>query len=129
MSERHAIAGPARGECLPEDRVGACVRLPLDGPPSLRWSDALTAHLAVALTGHPGVGHLRLNHVVQGADIVLEGIEPVDAEDLGPAVRAAMEAADRACERAPEEECRRNMEQVVADRVARAIEAGVRVGR
>ena len=129
MSEHHAIAGPAKGECLPADRVGACVRLPLDAPPSLRWSEALTAHLAVSLTGHPGVGHLRLNHVVQGADIVLDGIEPIVAGHLGPLLRNAIDAANRACERDPEAASCPNMEQWRADQVARAIEASVRVGR
>jgi hypothetical protein len=129
MTESHAIAGPARGECLPRDRVGACVRLPLDCPPTRRWSEALTAHLAVSLTGHPAVGHLRLDHLVQGADIVLEGVEPAEAEQLGPVLRDAMSAADRACGDDAQDGQQWNMEQQEADRVAGTVEAGARISR
>jgi hypothetical protein len=128
MSESHAIAGPARGDCLPTDRVGACVRLPLDGPPTPRWSDALTARLATALTGHPAVGHLRLNRLVQGNEIVLDGVEAAEADVLGPVLREAIAAANRTCggDQRPAIEAAANIEQHEADRLARTVEAGVR---
>jgi hypothetical protein len=97
MPEHHEIIGPARGEPLPADRAGARIRVPLDASPSPRWSGALTARLATGLTGHPAVGHLRLNGVVQGPDIVLEGVEQREAELLGPVLRAAIDAANHAC--------------------------------
>ena len=130
MTESHTIAGPARGECLPPDRVGACVRLPLDGPPTPRWTEVFTARLATSLTGHPAVGHLRLKHVVQGAEIVLDGVEPAEADRLGPVLGEAIAAANRACARESEPvglARPANMEQQEADRLARAVEAGVRV--
>lgn len=131
MTERHGIAGSARGEALPPDRAGACVRVPLDAPPTPRWSSVLTAHLATALTGHRAVGHLRLNRLVQGHEIVLEGVEEAEAERLGPALREAIAAANRACcaddDDAAERPC--NMAQQEADRLARTVEAGARVSR
>jgi hypothetical protein len=97
MPERHRIAGDASGAPLDSGRVGARVRVPLDSPPSPRWSKSLAAHLAADLTGHPAVGHLRLDAVVQGADIVLEGVEPAEAELLGPVLRDAIETANACC--------------------------------
>ena len=129
MTETHAIAGPARGECLPPDRVGARVRLPLDRAPTPRWSEVLAARLAASLTGHPAVGHLRLNHLVQGSEIVLEGVEPAEAEHLGPVLREAISAANRGCSDSAHKggDEARNMEQREADRLARTVEVGVRV--
>jgi hypothetical protein len=127
MNETHAITGPARGECLPPDRVGARVRLPLECAPTPRWSDALAARLATALTGHAAIGHLRLNHLVQGSEIVLEGVESAEAEALGPVLRYAIAAANHACEdgRGDGPAAAGNMDQGEADRLARAVEAGV----
>jgi hypothetical protein len=103
------------------------VRVPLDSPPSARWSTALTAQLAVALTGHPAVGHLRLNGVVQGAELVLEGVETPEAGLLGPVLRNAIEAANRACvsedERQPG---RANMDPARAEEIARAVSSSAR---
>src|SRR6478672_8590858 len=101
MTERHAIAGPARGETQSSGCVGACVRVPLDSAPTPRWSDAMSARLVASLTGHAAVGHLRLDHVVQGTDIVLEGVEAAEAEQLGPVLRASIEAANRLCDAEP----------------------------
>ena len=130
MTETHAITGPARGECLPPDRVGARVRLPLDRAPTPRWSEVLTARLAASLTGHPAVGHLRLSHLVQGSEIVLEGVEPAEAEQLGPVLREAISAANAACGDGAREAAdeTHNMEQQEADRLARTVEVGVRAG-
>jgi len=129
MTEHHRIAGPARGETLPADRAGACIRLPLDSAPTPRWSSALTAHLAAGLTGQPAVGHLRLNRVVQGADLVLEGVEPAAVECMGPALQAAVAAANCACDDDGETPGPRNMAQEEADRLARAVGAGARPAR
>jgi len=123
MSEHHEIAGPAQGEPLPEHRVGACIRVPLDSAPSARWSRALNAHLATALTGHPAVGHLRLNHLVQGSEIVLEGVETAEADALGPALRDAVAAANGSCGSEPGASGPPNMNQQEADRLAKAVSA------
>jgi hypothetical protein len=126
MNESHAIAGPARGECLPPDRVGACVRLPLDAPPTPRWSEALAARLALSLTGHAAVGHLRLDHLVQGSEIVLEGVEAAEAPALGPVLRDAIAATNRACGDDARTVTGSNMAPREAEQVARTVEAGVR---
>lgn len=120
MPEHHEIAGPAHGEPLPENRVGALVRVPLDSAPTARWSRALGAHLATALVGHGPVGHLRLNDLVQGASIVIEGVEPAEAEKLGPALREAVEAANQLCGD-DDPPGPRNMGQPEADRVAKIV--------
>src|SRR4051794_17918686 len=65
-SEQHRIVGPPNGEPLPDGRVGVRVRIRLSGCPSRRWSRDLSARLANELVGHPAVGHLRLNDIVQG---------------------------------------------------------------
>jgi hypothetical protein len=125
MPERHQIAGPASGAPLTSPQVGARVRVPLDSPPSSRWSRALAAHLTAGLSGHSAVGHLHLDAVVQGADIVLEGVEPDEAELLGPVLRGAIETANRACD-APEADAQRppNMQRGEAEQVARAVGEG-----
>jgi hypothetical protein len=97
MSEEHQIVGLARGEPLPEGRVGVCLRFPLSGTPSPRWSRGLTARLAVELTGRPAVGHLRLNQLVQGREIVLEGVESDEASHIAGAVERAVDAANVDC--------------------------------
>src|SRR3954453_1071252 len=127
MNETHVITGPARGECLPPGRVGACVRLPLEGAPTAGWSEALAAHIASPGTGHPAVGHLRLNHLVHGSEIVLEGVEPAEADALGPVLRDAIAAANCACEDGTRGGAAAvgNMEQREADRLAQAVAAGV----
>lgn len=126
MAEHHRITGPARGEPRPADREGACIRVPLDASPSPRWSSALTAHLAKGLTGHPAVGHLSLNGAVQGPDIVLEGVETREAELLGPVLREAIEAANRACAGEDQGLCPPlNMDPAQAQEVASAVTASL----
>lgn len=97
MSEEHQIVGLACGEPLPEGRVGVCLRFPLSGAPSARWSRDLTARLGVELTGRAAVGHLRLNQLVQGREIVLEGVESDEASHIAGAVERAVDAANYDC--------------------------------
>jgi hypothetical protein len=93
--EQHAIIGPARGEPRSAGAVGARIRVPLSGTPSPRWAEALQTHLTAALAGHSHVGHLRLNRLVQGATVVIEGVELEEAERLGPALESAVADANR----------------------------------
>src|SRR4051794_15805683 len=97
MTERHRIVGSASGEPLPDGRVGVLVRIPLSGCPSPRWSRDLSARLANELVGHAAVGHLRLNHIVQGDHIVLEGVEEREAPLLSDALARAVTATNAAC--------------------------------
>ncbi len=125
MPECHLIAGPARGAPLAAPQVGARVRVPLDSPPSSRWSRTLAAHLTAGLTGHSAVGHLHLDALVQGAEIVLEGVERAEAELLGPVLRRAIETANRVCEAPEAGACRPpNMATREAQQVARAVGEG-----
>jgi hypothetical protein len=98
MSEDHHIVGEPRGEPLPAGRVGVRVLVPLSGSPSQRWSRDLSARLTTELTGqHPAIGHLRLNDIVHGDHIVLEGVESRDTGSLAGALRRAVDATNRAC--------------------------------
>ena len=121
MGEHHEIAGPARGEPRPAGSAGARVRVPLDAPPSPRWSHAFTANLAQNLCGEHHVGHLHLDGIVQGAEIVLDGVEPPAADALGPALRRGIEAANHACVDEAAVERPLNMEPATAEEVARVI--------
>ena len=119
MSELHFITGPARGEPLPAGRVGARVRVPLSGAPTTGWSRLMCGHLTTRLVGHGPVGHLHdLNETVQGAEIVLEGVEDDEAPRLGHAIREAVDAANRASERLEQPAERFNMDEAHANRVA-----------
>jgi hypothetical protein len=82
MAEEHSIVGSAKGEPLPAGRVGVRLRIPLSGSPSRRWSRDLSARLTTELTGHAAVGHLVLNEVVQGHEIVLDGVESAEAPNI-----------------------------------------------
>ena len=97
MSEQHCIVGLACGEPLPAGRVGVRVRFALSGSPSPRWSRDLRARLTVQLAGRPAVGHLRLNDVVQGSEIVLEGVESAEASSIAGAVERAADAVNADC--------------------------------
>ena len=94
MPEHHDITGPVTGVPLPGGGR-ASVRVPLDSPPSPRWSQAFSARLSRELLGGPSVAHLSLDRAVQGADIVLDGVENRQAERLGDALRVAVDAANR----------------------------------
>ena len=98
MSEHHHIVEMARGEPLPLGRVGVCVRFGLSGSPSPRWSRDLRARLTRESVGHAAVGHLRLNDLVQGHEIVLEGVESDEAPTLAGSVERAVDAANHAAD-------------------------------
>jgi hypothetical protein len=116
MTEHHRLVGPARGEPLPDGRVGVRVRIPLSGCPSARWSRDLSARLSNELVGHAAVGHLRLNDLVQGDHIVLEGVEEREAPLLSDALARAVEATNAACP--TERERPGNIPQRHADAIA-----------
>ena len=118
MSETHHIAGSARGEPLPAGRVGARVRVPLSGSPSPRWSRALSARLANELSGHAAVGHLHLDEVVQGCELVLEGVEEPEAPILGDSLVRAVEAANACLQDGGDPAPPANMAREQADRIA-----------
>ena len=118
MPETHQIAGTARGEPLEAGRVGARVRVPLSGAPSPRWSRALSAHLANELTGHAAVGHLHLNDVVQGSDVVLDGVEEREAPLLGDCLLRAVSAANACLQDDEQPPPPTNMPAAHADRIA-----------
>ncbi|MGO9958784.1 MAG: hypothetical protein ACLP50_22945 [Solirubrobacteraceae bacterium] len=120
MTEDHHIVGRARGEPLPAGRVGIRVRVQLSGCPSRRWSRALSARLALELVGHAAVGHLRLNDLIQGNQIVLEGVEATEAPSLTKALRRAVDAANDASTEPPDRG--QNMTQQVADAIASDID-------
>jgi hypothetical protein len=126
MPEEHQIVGFAHGEPLPAGRVGIRLRFPLSGSPSSRWSRDLRARLAVELTGHTAVGHLRLNEIVQAQEIVLEGVESDEAANIAAAVERAIDATNNACEDAEDVAQSENVPQAEADAVAREVRANQR---
>jgi hypothetical protein len=126
MSEEHQIVGLARGEPLPAGRVGVCLRFPLSGSPSPRWSRDLSARLALELTGRAAVGHLRLNELVQGHEIVLEGVESDEASNIAGAVERAVDATNSDCADSKDVDQSENAPRTEADGVARQVRASQR---
>lgn len=129
MAEEHQIVGLARGESLPAGRVGVCLRFPLSGSPSPRWSRALSARLVLELTGRPAVGHLRLNEIVQGQEIVLEGVESDEASNIAGAMERAVDAANNDCPDGNDVDQSENVRPTEADAVARDARASQRPHR
>jgi len=127
MAEEHTIVGPARGEPLPVGHVGVRLRIPLSGAPSRRWSRDLSARLTGEFTGHPNVGHLVLNDVVQGHEIVLDGVESGQVDALADAMERAVEATNRACADAPDESIPLKPREE-ADAIARTVAEHQRLG-
>ena len=121
MSEHYEIISQARGEPRSSGCVGVCVRVPLSGRPSRRWSYAFGGHLVTELTGHAGVGHLRINvaEIVQGDQIVLEGVEPGGASALAEPLWRSVDAANQAVKAEPN--LGRNVTQREANSVAAQI--------
>ncbi len=95
MSEHHQILSDARGEPQAAGSVGVRVRIQLSGCPSSRWSHALRVNLSNELVGHAAVGHMRLNDIVQGDQIVLEGVEASEAPTLAASLQRAVEATNQ----------------------------------
>ena len=115
------MIGEARGEPLAAGVVGARLRVPLSGTPGPHWSGAFTASLTQNLAGHRHVGHLRLDHVVQGSELVLDGVEEGEAAALGACLQRAVDAANGACANdAPPEPA--NMSPQDADSIAGKVE-------
>jgi len=115
-SEQHRIVGEAHAEPLPEGRVGVRVRIALSGYPSRRWSLDLSARLVNELVGHHSVGHLRVNDLVRGNELVLEGVEEPEAPLLSGALARALDATNAECE--PAASPRPNLSQGEADTIA-----------
>jgi predicted RNA-binding Zn-ribbon protein involved in translation (DUF1610 family) len=118
MSEDYRIISAPRGEPRAVGDAGVCVRVQLSGFPSRRWSRDLGARLTRELVGHPSAAHLSVNvdHLVQGDEIVLDGVEDRDAAGLAAALRRAVDAANHVdvatSDRVP------NVTQAEADSVA-----------
>ena len=125
MSEHYEIVSHARGEPLPAGCVGVRVCVPLSGRPSRQWSHAFGGHLATELTGHRGVGHLRINidQIVQADEIVLEGVEQDEASALAEPLQRSIDAANQSAEAEP------NSARNVTQREANAVAARVCVSR
>jgi hypothetical protein len=119
MPEQHQIVGHARAEALPAGGVGVRVRIPLSGCPSRRWSVDLAARLVNELVGHRAVGHLKLNDIVQGDQLVLDGVEEAEAPLLSGALARALEATNADCPPGPS--ARAQLSQRDADAIASKI--------
>ncbi len=120
MSEDYEIV-EIGGEPLPAGAVGLRVCVRLSGCPSSRWSRALTARLGNELVGHAAVGHLRLNEIVRGDRIVLEGVEASEGPALAIALRQAIEATNKSS--GSDGDSAPNMSQEEADAIAQVIAA------
>jgi hypothetical protein len=74
------------------------VRVQLSGCPSRRWARDLGARLTRELVAHPGTAHLTVNidELVQGDEIVLQGVEDRETRSLAEAIRRAVDAANQA---------------------------------
>jgi hypothetical protein len=120
MPQRYEISAAARGEPMRAGQVGARIRVPLSGAPSAEWSRRFTSHLATSLNGHPAIGHLHIGTPVQGAEIILEGVELAEAERLGQVLLECVDHANRftGARTAP---AHPNIEQAEADRIAAAL--------
>ena len=124
MSEGYRIIGQLRGEPRALGDVGVRVRVQLSGHPSRRWSRDLGAQLTQEFVGHPGTAHLRVNvnELVQGDEILLDGVEDRDTSALADSLWRAVEAANRA--NTDKARCVPNVTQREADTVASHIPLG-----
>jgi hypothetical protein len=122
MPEEHQIVSESHGEPLPAGRVGVRVRLRLSGCPSGRWSTALSANLYRELLGHAAVGHLLLDDIVQGDEIVLEGVEESEALTLAGTLRRAVHDTNKTLAR--EASPTTNVTQGEAEAIARQVDSG-----
>jgi hypothetical protein len=122
MSEDHQIASESHGEPLAAGSVGVRVRVQLSGCPSARWSRALSANLYREFMGHAAVGHLRLDDIVRGDEIVLDGVEEREAPTLAATLRSAIDATNKNLTR--EAEPTANVAQNEADAIASQVDLG-----
>lgn len=122
MSEHHQILSDAHGEPQPAGSVGVRVHIQLSGCPSSEWSRALRVNLSNELVGHAAVGHMRLNDIIQGDEIVLEGVEASEAPTLAASLQRAVEATNQAG--IARQNPTSNMAQEDADAVAHEITFG-----
>jgi len=118
MLEDYRIISAPRGEPRALGDVGVCLRVQLSGRPSRRWTRDMGARLTRELVGHPSAAHLHVNvdQLVQGDEIVLDGVEDRDTAGLAGALRRAVDAANRAD--AQEADRLPNVTQGEADAVA-----------
>ena len=101
--------------------------MPLSGAPSVRWARSLATQLMLRLTGQRSGRNLVLRDVVQGADVVLERVDDeTEARQLGGVLHDAVEAANDVATRSAPLPEPGNMPQEDADRIALALESGVR---
>jgi hypothetical protein len=124
--EEHNIVGSARGEPLPAGCVGIRLRIALSGSPSQRWWRDLSARLTLELTGHAAIGHLRLNEIVQGQEIVLEGVESGEASSIAGAVERAVDATNEACADGRDVTQDENVPRADAEAIADEVQASQR---
>jgi hypothetical protein len=122
MPEEHQIVSESHGEPLPAGRVGVRVRLQLSGCPSARWSSALSANLYREFIGHAAVGHLRLDDIVRGDEIVLDGVEESEAPTLAATLRCAIDATNGNL--TGEADPTANVAQEEADAIAHQVDLG-----
>ncbi len=94
MSEDYRIVEVR--ESLPAGGVGVRVRVRLSGCPSRRWSRGVCARLASELVGHAAIGQLRHNEILQGDQILIEGVEEREAPALAYALQRAVDATNQA---------------------------------
>ncbi|HEX6696760.1 MAG TPA: hypothetical protein VF080_08200 [Solirubrobacteraceae bacterium] len=76
--------------------------------------------MTTELTGQAAVGHLRLNDIVHGDHIVLEGVEEREASNVADALRRAVDATNKACDD-PADQPSENMPRDTADAIAQRI--------
>lgn len=125
MSEHYEVIGRAHGEPRPVGCVGVRVRVGLSGFPSRWWCNAFAGRLVTELTGHAAVGHLQINinELVQGDQIVLEGVESSEATALAQPLQRAVDGANQAATGEPNR--KRNVTQREADAIAGQISVHV----
>ena len=127
MAKEHTIVGPAKGEPLPVGQRRGASAHSVVRCPGRRWSRDLSARLTTEFTGRPNVGHLVLNDVVQGHEIVLDGVEAGEADALADAVERAVDATNQACADAPDDSVPLNSREE-ADAIARKVAEHQRLG-
>ena len=88
--------------------------------------------MTTELTGQSAVGYLRLNDIVQGDHIVLEGVEEREASNLADALHRAVDATNNACAdrvEQPNENMPRDTAAAIAQRIGVDAPPGVPRGR